>query len=586
MSYRTQKRSHCIKIAAFFAPVFLFFGCAAEPTLPVYDIKTEGQGTTLADQTITTAGGTVSGTDGFEIVVPEGAFDKDIKFTVVSKEIVSTNLPFGVTVGTPLYSIDDGGQTSGKFMKVHLPMSIAEDEIPLVVTWNQETGIIDVLGFSGYDENGVDAITRHFSPVSGIKLSVDMVRKANLDSIAFELKRDNWQFKNFTAHASPGGQCQGMTSSALWYWTLKAERATGVYGQDLYPDISTSGTLWNKYESFGVSDLKTPEFPLDDEMARKMVGTLQVEADLLMTTDYLDYFSSDDIFKMKGNSKLFYQISAALQVTKAPQYITLSDSTGFNRHSILCYAKSGDTLSCYDPNEGDDPKKLKYDFSKKDWISYNSSLTRISSIDKASTFTWNRIPELWKQMESGTVGSDYFPLIGYFISELDQNGNVNNSFEADLVSVNEVDSDKLSFFIIGPSNLDLVSTVYILNGDQVNKLDQETIDLSEKELTFIGILVREKLTDATESYWPWIDFKWFSVEYEKETGAGSCCFYKCGDGSTNEGYGYPTAQRSSCMSEAEEQCMATSETYPQFYGVVNCLDCSSSACFSKWEAMQ
>ena len=65
---QTQKTPYCLTGLTIIVLVFLLFGCNPEAKLPVYTIETEGQGTTLADQTITTAGGTITGADGFEAI--------------------------------------------------------------------------------------------------------------------------------------------------------------------------------------------------------------------------------------------------------------------------------------------------------------------------------------------------------------------------------------------------------------------------------------------------------------------------------------------------------------------------------------
>lgn len=75
--------------------------------------------------------------------------------------------------------------------------------------------------------------------------------------------------------------------------------------------------------------------------------------------------------------------------------------------------------------------------------------------------------------------------------------------------------------------------------------------------------------------------------FEKESsGGGSCCFYQCRDESltTNKGAGYLASDLNTCMGYAEDQCSELG-VFPAKYGIVNCPDCSSAACFAKWENM-
>lgn len=64
---------------------------------------------------------------------------------------------------------------------------------------------------------------------------------------------------------------------------------------------------------------------------------------------------------------------------------------------------------------------------------------------------------------------------------------------------------------------------------------------------------------------------------------GSCCFYECADGTTNQGSGYATTQGTvDCQEYALEQC-AGSDSFLGYSGIVDCKDCSSAACFAKWQ---
>jgi hypothetical protein len=479
--------------------------------LATYDIQTDGVSAVVAEQTITPAGGTVTGVDGLEIVVPAGSFDADVTFTVTSRAITFADFADDVVVATPLYDIEYGEQMSKGLMKLRLPMAIGDEDVPLVLTWNPASGRVEALGLVDWDETGVAVITRHFSPVLGVRMTRQAARAKN-PTVDFVPGRDDWQFNNFTTLSAPKGNCQGMTVSSLWYWHLRAERRFGVLGPDPHPDIPSDAPLWNAYDNFGLGDTKTPGSTLDDDMGRRLVATVQMESDLKIDLGIMDVYRGAEEHQMTQTDRVFYYITAALIVTGAPQFVQLGEASGDGTHSVVCFGKSGDVLHVYDPNNAGGTGELRFDFTADKWVPYDTTLTKVLALDKASEQTWNDIPSLWMQMESGTVGDAYFPHIDYIINELDAAGNTSSSFEADLVSVNTAGTNALSFGATWPSEYNLHYVSYRLNGDQLEALPGNTHTLAEEELALIGVLVRQQVAGESEAAWPWVDFKWFSVE--------------------------------------------------------------------------
>lgn len=109
-----------IALALCIAALISLSGCgggsdtASEPAVPV-----------AVSATIGTAGGTIIGPDGVQLVVPPGALDGNVTITVARSSAGAPALPAGVSTSLPIYEITPHGQRFNVPVQVKIPAAAA-----------------------------------------------------------------------------------------------------------------------------------------------------------------------------------------------------------------------------------------------------------------------------------------------------------------------------------------------------------------------------------------------------------------------------------------------------------------------------
>ena len=113
--------------------------------------------------------------------------------------------------------MQNGGVEAKEFLELHLPRQIGEGHFAMLFTYDPETDALDALPLIQHDQDGLTALTTHFSKILGIE-----VNTAELDALkiqtGFKQGRNNWQFANYGSFIAPGGHCAGQSLMAMDYF--------------------------------------------------------------------------------------------------------------------------------------------------------------------------------------------------------------------------------------------------------------------------------------------------------------------------------------------------------------------------------
>ena len=375
-----------------------------------------GESVPAGSQVIPAGGGTMalagpgSPVDGLRIEVPAGAYDGDKTFVVSYRPITGHTFPPNVTPISPLIQVDNGGGYAGDLLFVTIPVSLEPGDFAFVYQYDEQTGDVEILPGLGQTATAVGAVTRHFSPVGAAKMPLSL-----LDSMSYptEFKPgvDSWQFVNKGSFISGGGNCSGMSLSAMWYY-MQVRRPGGP---------ALRGTIQSGSLPAGT---RTDGLVEDDDLAIKMVSVVQNEC--RAATSLLDRPLQQFTWEgsLGGDAVQFYSIAAALYVRKQPVYVTVSSPERYASHAIICYGIQAHALQVCDPNfparedltitfrpgttlDGGtfDP----YSTMQNAWLAQMFSYPSISYSGYTSMYNIDQIGQRWEQVISGGIGQSQFP---------------------------------------------------------------------------------------------------------------------------------------------------------------------------------
>ena len=379
------------------------------------DLSSGSEVSSVAVKTVGTSGGVIAVTDasdplfGFEIVVPEGAADEDISFSISSSEITDVDgLPAEAAIHSRLIKItatgSDEWNTYGMFnkaIKVTLPYDDTDDTVSWYVHNQDKT--LEPTGMAASDpgNNTITFWTRtfansaddtvatasivpasaavlpssvHYASYVAIGLSqqvwADWTNIAKNIDTGFTSATDGWYIPNYGSfyQESRGGNCFGMVGWAKYYYKTAA-----------------SPSLYSNYRD----DLPTSTW-VDDEVAIELASRVHNG----MSDIWSQYVNQELNIQTASSISVARSLVGALYITGSPALLGIyqevaGDFTG--GHAIMTYradidASGNITFYIYDPNfPGDDTRRINY-ISGTGFQNYASGTTAASS-----AFSYNNI---------------------------------------------------------------------------------------------------------------------------------------------------------------------------------------------------
>lgn len=454
----------------------------------------------LADADIGPEGGTIvvnqpgNPLDGLSITIPPGAYDEIVHFEISSSEITSHNVPSDMTVITPLIDVQNGQSEAKEFLEIHLPRKIAEGRFAMLFTYDPETDFLDALPLVEHDQDGLTALTTHFSKILGIE-----VNTAELDALkiqtGFKQGRNNWQFANYGSFISPGGHCAGQSLMAMDFF-LRYKGAP----------------LYGKYDNYNNTGYPpTPNQQDDDRLGYRLCSVAQETMDWEGRANQI-WFGAQ---RNPGDFITYYSFALALRASHEPQLVGIYDAAG-GGHALILYGKYADRFYISDPNypQPNANRYLSYNRATGKFRPYFSGPTAadlgkpyptIYYMNKYALINDTIASALWAELDAGTVGKTWFPEYKLDYFKFSPDGSTN---------VYEIES--YSIFVDGPeadiavdSSTTTRTTVY----DQANTKIRDITAFGAETLVItnpLGTPYLFAVYGQIGSDWHWIDGRWIT----------------------------------------------------------------------------
>ena len=382
-----------------------------------------GQASGSASESIGTNGGTVA-LGALSISFAASALPADTKVAVTSTEITglggSGDYGGAIEPLTPLFTVELGNAEQAApavvTLAMPLPAGLPDGAVRMAFYYDRTTGALSPLTPVSADANGITVLAAHFSDLFGAVAHMEKV-PATADS-GFRPGRDDWEFPNHGSLIAPGGQCEGMSTSAIWYYVYQRKQGGASQVNGLY-------------DNNGATD-KTPTLWQDDSDAYRFTAAVHT-AGFVDDAKYLGY--RDAQWDTADRTFTYDAFRAAIAFSGEPQMIRISQVQGDGNHTMVVYRVSGNRLYIADPNYPSKLRTMTYNPQTKLLGSYTSGNSTVSiaangpSIyDRTAFVPWrlSKLPEWmatrWADFEKGTAGDAQFPGYDLLVKTQDASG--------------------------------------------------------------------------------------------------------------------------------------------------------------------
>jgi hypothetical protein len=368
---------------------------------------------------VTQNGGTLivddmeSALHGLEIIVPSGAYDKDLVFEISTKEVKDHEFGDVFNPILPVIHVDNGGDMASEFMTMKIPISITEDEFAMACYYNAD-GTLEPIPMISLSNDEMVLGLSHFSDIV-----ITSLRKALLEEYINEPVHDsgyrpgvdNWSFTNYGSAVSDGGMCAGMTLSSIYYY--KNHTKNGEVPLHSYMDN-------NHY-------LSTPDWWKDDSMGIRLTSVVQEECNWDGYDDWTAKYAHQT--ELLSDKTIFYHFAYTFLLSDGdPQGVSLFvRSLKDNKpqitagHAIVAYAMDSTGIYVCDPNYPD-ATNLKIPFDGENFGIYDTAsvadgpsrlYNSFSVLGTSSLYSTEKMEGLFKELKKdfyeSAIGDDLFP---------------------------------------------------------------------------------------------------------------------------------------------------------------------------------
>jgi len=443
-------------------------------------------------------GGTISAPSdsplaGVVLQVPTGAYSNTLNFVLSSSPISSANLPLVASPLTPLICVDNGGAQANDIMMVTVPVVVAPDEMALGLLYNPTIGQWEVAPTSAVTDGVVTVATSHFSYLDVIAMKISSFFGQTNDS-GFLPGVDDWEFTNTGSYLNPGGDCEGMSQSAMWYFLNEK---------------SANGNLFDQFNN-SLYSFRTPNIPDDDILGRKLVAEVQ-------SADHrsIGFWNSVQLLFVPP-SVMYAEVAAMIHITGEPALIWLT-AKDRSKPSHAVIARKVDPTGIYlaDPNHPGDPtQELRWDSDTETFITYDG-YDQFHYLGKSAVADWSMVPPLWAELEDKDIGEVDFPEFKVALNEQQGSswvevGSVSTEFPTEQpIDINSLEA-QVWVYVLSGSVQTLSWTVYSPDGEPFDP----TIPL-DPGTNLLGVEIVASTNASNPNHWT--GFAWLTV-------FADCCY--------------------------------------------------------------
>ena len=412
----------------FFVILGLLRGPSVEP--PMMDL---GDPVSQIEQNVPSTGGILSVNEasspinGFELIVPFGAFEEQTSFEIITQTIDSHDFGEEFNPITPLITIDNGHVFADQPMTVTVPIELNDDEFAMGFYYDPNTNDLEGIPLKNVTSTEITLFTNHFSSIVISKISIDELLKLTSATdryvdTGFVPGVDDWQFTNYGSYLAQGGHCAGQVLTMSWYYhTQKIENGEPA--------------LFNLFDNVGYE--ATEDFMEDDQLGYRFASVIQNLLDF-ESEEFYDYLS----FAGSNKQLIYFAFSYAMVMTETPQLMAIYSHDEFGNiqsgHAIMAYKMQGYDIYVADPNyPGQTDRKVSFNTSPGvyDFDPYSSGANAqailedgallyddIFYIGESALIDYETIEQEYQKVLDGTIGDDYFPTLeAVYLSTHSQN---------------------------------------------------------------------------------------------------------------------------------------------------------------------
>lgn len=347
-----------------------------------------------------------------------------VSVTPAAIEGLGSKADFGGAVqpATPLYAVELGDVELLAPVAVTMTLdmtSAPEGAVPMAFSYDADAGMLTPLSPVSAEGGTLVSLATHFSPVLGAFVIPGLL--PDFADSGFRPGTDDWQTGNWGSYVAPGGQCEGITTSEIWYYVYQRKAAGAA-------------PLFGLYDNNGAAT-KTPRFWVDDADAYRFTGTAQAEP----IADRAPYLTQRHAGLNAADGRMTYTaFRAAIAFTGQPQLIQITDATKKGGHAMTVYGVTPNWLLIADPNYPGVGRRIRFDpatgklgpFSSAGNAADIAAGKSVSYVhfayvhwQLANSAAWFKAS--WAALEAGTAGDGTFPAarLQYATGEVDADGN-------------------------------------------------------------------------------------------------------------------------------------------------------------------
>ena len=305
--------------------------------------------------------------NGLTVTVPAGSYPTATQWTITADSTVTAKLPTGFSQVGPTLVISNAQGYADSLLTLTVPMPLAANIAVAPFYFDPATGTLEGIPLVARTATSATLAARHFSgdlmaiPGSGVRSSLRASLRLGFGDVnivwvqmpvaqlvgtwtsGFQIGVDNWEFINYGDYISPGGDCEGMTISEMYYYYFIA-----------------SGGRPHLYHHFDVSLAN----PWDNVQGIRFAGSVQEDYGMATVNQMLQLIN---VGSTKGggvdpSTLTATWVALTLQLTHQPVLLTLQGA-GLG-HAVVAYATTvtgvETDVSFADPNFPTTPRVMKF----------------------------------------------------------------------------------------------------------------------------------------------------------------------------------------------------------------------------------
>jgi len=375
----------------------------AEPAAPVDGRLDLGSLEPVAQGVIGPAGGEVTAADGLRLLVPAGAHDGEVAYTVGRREVLGSNFPAWIVPASPLYVIENGDAVAAQPILVEIPADLPSGGFAMGLFYDEAGGRVEAMPLVGIGEGVVTVAAAHFSSILAVRLpdwGPGRPARATVDT-GFRPGVDDWQFVNWGSYLVPGGHCAGQSMSAMWYYIEQR--------------LGGGPALYGRFDNNGAA--ATPDLWEDDSQAYRLASTVQQDLNDGWFDPVLQSYAS--LVQARVDDLQYTAFMAAMAITGHPQFVGIWDTqaTGAG-HAMIVYRGDPSGLQVADPNYPGQLRTIPWDAATATLGPYDSAafaggpgivFDAIGFFGLDGLVNWRAIADRWAEFQGQQAGDGRFP---------------------------------------------------------------------------------------------------------------------------------------------------------------------------------